>query len=742
MISPGGSEAEPSVAAPVPVQKDFVQNHNVYGKWHSSAMGGGGFMQNVVPCPTDAKRFYSYEDVGGVYRSDDGGTEWRMMHGGLPAEASSYQVRGLVVDPRNADKILIAVGNSYDKKHAGIFASDDGGVTWAKVLTAYFNGNGNGRADGFILDRDPANPDVLVAASLGDGVFKTGDNGKTWQRLGQAPANAFPNPLDVRFDRTNSKQLWLCDAGDKTSPAAFRRSTDGGETWVNLTGPAPVADPSRVLDPANLAGLVPSEILQDPVDGKTLYGIFKTSLIARSQDAGATWQAFSDGLDLKLDQKSQPGISETGYAALAAGPDFIVTATRSYSTFFKLKSGETKWERITHGPPEIGDWWMKRLGGKWWFGGNNGSITVDPHDPNHWFMTDFHAIWQSHDSGQSWAATNNGIEATVTHCFLQDPSDPQLVHLGQADIGPFYSTDAGERFQRGDVPDTKSAPAGGKNMKCIDMCPKDPTRLYGVADRTYLDGWTVAQVFLSEDKGRTWTRQPMEGLPPDMKKRACTSIAADLNDPQVAYLGVAGQVGTKPGAAGVYKTTDGAKSWTNISQGLPEGKFYFPYDAFNGGRQLAASGDGSLIAISTQSHFVYRFDPATQTWISCDVAGKGLAYSVAADRLKPGRYFVALRGGGVYRTDDSGATWKAAYPGDASYVVTDAAVPGRVAAGTSHGVILSTDGGDTWTELDPSLPFRKDNVPCFVGERLVVGSAGSGVFWIDLPPSADVAAKP
>ena len=60
-------------------------------------------------------------------------------------------------------------------------------------------------------------------------------------------------------------------------------------------------------------------------------------------------------------------------------------------------------------------------------------------------------------------------------------------------------------------------------------------------------------------------------------------------------------------------------------------------------------------------------------------------------------------------------------------------MPNRVAASTDDGVILSRDGGETWTMLDKSLPDRVyRNVPAFAGERLVVGSAGSGVFWIPL----------
>jgi photosystem II stability/assembly factor-like uncharacterized protein len=79
-------------------------------------LGGGGYIQNVVPCPSNPKRFYSYVDVGGVYRSDDGGQNWRMLHGALPPTSGTYEVRGLLVDPRDENRVLIATGSQWAGK--------------------------------------------------------------------------------------------------------------------------------------------------------------------------------------------------------------------------------------------------------------------------------------------------------------------------------------------------------------------------------------------------------------------------------------------------------------------------------------------------------------------------------------------------------------------------------------------------------------------------------------------------
>jgi hypothetical protein len=115
-----------------------------------------------------------------------------------------------------------------------------------------------------------------------------------------------------------------------------------------------------------------------------------------------------------------------------------------------------------------------------------------------------------------------------------------------------------------------------------------------------------------------------------------------------------------------------------------------------------------------------------------------------ADRLKPGRFFIGAKGDGLYRSDDSGVTWKEVFGHGISNVATDVVVAGRVAAGTADGVVLSIDGGNSWKALDKALPYRVDNVPAFAGERLLVGTGGSGVFWMPLSSTGEttMTAKP
>ena len=84
-----------------------------YGKWQSSKIGGGGYVLQVL-ATSDPKVYYCFIDNSGMYRSEDGGNSWRMLHGSLPPVRGCYNVRGLIVDPRDDKKIIAALGTRWD----------------------------------------------------------------------------------------------------------------------------------------------------------------------------------------------------------------------------------------------------------------------------------------------------------------------------------------------------------------------------------------------------------------------------------------------------------------------------------------------------------------------------------------------------------------------------------------------------------------------------------------------------
>src|SRR2546422_3557801 len=125
----------------------------------------------------------------GVYKSIDAGKTWKNI--GLK---DSRQVGALIVDPRNADVVLVAaLGHAFGpNQERGIFRTTDGGKTWTKVLSKDEN------TGGIDVVFDPHNPNIVFASlwqarrqpwffssgGAGSGLYRSEDNGVTWKRLG------------------------------------------------------------------------------------------------------------------------------------------------------------------------------------------------------------------------------------------------------------------------------------------------------------------------------------------------------------------------------------------------------------------------------------------------------------------------------------------------------------------------------------------------------------------------------
>ena len=222
----------------------------------------------------------------GMFKSTDGGDTWRYL--GL---SDAQQIGAIIVDPRNADRVYVAVlGHPYGPNaERGVFRSTDGGQSWQRVLYKDVD------TGAIALAMHPSEPLTIYAVlwsarqgpwengawqGPGSGLFKSTDGGTTWKQL----KNGLPTfeqglgRIGITIAPSDPKILYA--TVDSTQLGGIYRSNDAGESWQRTTGERRVW--ARGSDFA--------EIDVDPRNKEIVY----TSAIAayKSTDGAKTFTAF------------------------------------------------------------------------------------------------------------------------------------------------------------------------------------------------------------------------------------------------------------------------------------------------------------------------------------------------------------------------------------------------------------------------------------------------------------------
>lgn len=147
----------------------------------------------------------------GVYASQDGGRTWARANDASMQEASIAQ---LAVHPQDERIIFAATYN------LGLVTTADGGLTWQPVAPDLFQGKST-----TTIAFSPSNPNLLFAGRYFGGLLSSQDGGATWK-----PSNAGLNPeatvTDIVFDPQNPQVVYISDLF-----SGVYRSVDGGKSW-------------------------------------------------------------------------------------------------------------------------------------------------------------------------------------------------------------------------------------------------------------------------------------------------------------------------------------------------------------------------------------------------------------------------------------------------------------------------------------------------------------------------------
>lgn len=660
---------------------------------------------------------------------------------------------------------------------------------------------------------DPNNPDRFYFGTLDGQIYTSADGGKQWQLLYN-----FGKPRlfidNIIVDPRNSRTLYV-GAHRHNMPGGFFKSTDGGATWRE----------SPELKNEALHSLAQSDSDPDTLIAGTFTGVF------RSDDAGETWK--------QLPTQSQPGLIHVESLAIDPRTSDTIYAGTFYLPYKSVDGGKS-WRSIKTGiiddsdifaididprdPNHIiasacsGIYESKNAGENWRKvqgipsqSRRTRAILQHPSVPGMVFAGTTEGFWLSDKGGDadSWMVTTSRqleINSIAVH-----PSRPDMIFIGTNNYGVMVSTDGGKSFT------PTNGGFSGRFANAILADRDTPNRVYASTINTATGGGFF---FVSNDNGESW-RPSMRSMP---SRLITYAILQDARDANIIYLGT---------NLGVYRSTDRGTSWAPVwaiekkktpikkttrssatttkrrtgptltemimqaqealtaagyHLGEPDGKpgpeTTAALKKFQGDRHLpvtgkldsitlsalgvgkssdpSAAGPSDLILADAVNALVHTVDPKTQEPAILAGTNSGLYRSVDPSKgweklsygsfdprttcistttKEPETILVGTPAGGVLMSSDAGKTWRQldGVPRDVpiNAVVQDPQRPDYIYVGTKAALFVSHDGGKSWKIRGGNLPYGdftsilinpRNGDEVFVGNAYQVSEVGGGVY--------------
>ena len=358
-------------------------------------------------------------------------------------------------------------------------------------------------------------------------------------------------------------------------------------------------------------------------------------------------------------------------------------------------------------------------------------------------------LWKTENAGHTWnPIADEGIPIGSIGAIAVAPSNPDVVYVGtgESDIrsqisygdGMYKSTDAGKTWKHIGLEATRQ-------IGRVLVDPNDANRVYVAAlGHTYMPN-PDRGVFRSTDGGATWKKILYKTSDPN--NVGAVDLAIDPKNPRVIYASLWGTrrppwsvyAPTNLPGGGLYKSTDGGDSWNQLGRGFPVDDFVgrigiavspsnpnrvwavldhlgsaFPSTGARGGaggpqaviaaESAAAGGRGGAGSATEAKGGVYISDDAGATWRLVNnenrLWGRGWYFEqISVDPKNPDRAYVANTA--EYMTTDAGKSWvpiKGAPGGDDYHQLWVNPKDGnRMALSSDQGTVVSVDGGKTWS---------------------------------------------
>ncbi len=681
-------------------------------KWRMIGPHRGGRTVGAVGVPQQPNVFYIGVNNGGVWKTTDYGRTWQPIFDDQPTGS----VGDVVVAPSNPNVLYVASGEGLQRPDLsvgdGIYKTTDGGKTWVNTGLKEAQQIGG-------LAIDPNDENRVFAAVLGHpygpnterGVYRTLNGGKTWERVYYVDENT--GAVQVTIDPKNPQIIYADIWAGRQGPwengvwngteSGLIKSIDGGNTWKKLTNGLPTTAQglSRIgfcIAPSN-----PNR-LYATVDAPPQYGG-----IYRSDDAGENW--------VKMDADPRLWGRGTDFAEIRADPKNADIVYSANVVTWKSTDGGKSWNAFRGAPG----------------GDDYHRIWINPDNTDVILIASDQGAIITVNGGETFSSWYNQPTAQFYHVST-DNSFPYNVLGGQQESGSVGITSRGND---GQITFREWHPVGVEEYGYVAADPLDPNIIYG-GKITKFDKRTgqvqnIAPEAVRSGKYRFVRTAPVLFSPVDNKT-----------------LYFAGNV--------LFKTQNGGHSWDIISPDLTRDKYddiplsvgiYTDADMKKMPRRgviytvapspkdintIWAGTDDGLIHVTRDGGKNWQnvTPPQITAWSKVSLMDAShfdanTAYAavncIRLDDMKPH----------IYRTKDGGKTWKHitnGLPNDPINAVReDPKREGLLFAGSERAVYVSFDDGEHWQTLRLNMPATSIRDLVIKDDDIVVGTHGRS-FWI------------
>ncbi len=605
----------------------------------------------------------------GVYKSTDAGHTW--VNVGLK---DTQQIGALKIDPKNPDIAYVAaIGHqSGPNAERGVFRTRDGGKTWQKVLFK------SDRAGAIDIAIDPLNSQVLYASIYqyirkpwtfesggpDSGLWKSNDGGDTWKDISrnQGMPKGILGRIGIAVSPARAGSVWAIVEAEE---GGVFHSDDGGATWTGVNHQNEIKQRAWYY----------SRIFADPKSPDTMYAL-NTSFY-RSIDGGRTFKAIptahGDNHDLWIANNDPDRMIESndGGANITfdGGKSFSTIMNQPTAQFYRValdndfpyhiygaQQDNTTVETSSRGNSGAiteSDW--HEVGG-----GESGWIAPDPADSRFVYAGSYDGLMTRYDSRTGglrnvtvWPDNpmGSGVEVMKyrfqwSYPLLFSPHDPKLLYaganvlLGSRDEGHSWTVMSPD-LTRNDR--SKQGPVGGPLTKDNTAVEYYDT-IFPVDESTLTPGliWAGSDdglIHLTRDGGKNWQNVTPKGMPEWIR---INCIAASPFDAGTAYVAATMylQDDFRPF---LYKTTDFGKSWTKITNGIPE-------DDFTRAIRPDPKQKGLLIA-GTEAHLYISYNDGAN-WLPFQLNLPNVPITDIAFQKREDDLVIATQGRAFYVLDD------------------------------------------------------------------------------------------